>query len=99
MKYLGVRAMIEIRTTRHIVADLLQHVVDSEWSGTIWNRDQEFACCPKCDVIEDYNINFPTFREHEEHCEWKKIVVEARAFLEAENKLAEKNGEETIYIP
>lgn len=87
---------MEVRTTKHIIADLLQRVVDAEWSGDAYVgchcHSEHKKCCPYCKELEND-------RAHQQDCGWVKLVSETRAFLSVENKLAEENGEDTVYVP
>jgi len=96
--------MSEVRTTSNIVADLLRLVIDGEWSGefnTSCHCHPTFVpACPECMVLRrDPHASTMAYNEHKPDCSRKALIVEARAFLNAENELAEERGDEGVYVP
>ena len=85
------------RSTNQIISDLLQATIDGQWSDEhntachchpVWER-----CCAKCKADH--------CEPHAPDCKLTTLIEETRAFLRAENKLAEEQGkdDETVYIP
>ncbi len=96
------------RTTVELIADLLNHAVETEWSGT-----QETGClchpdthcaCPCCSAFESLPLDMPKnhpqveSRTHLAGCTLAAIITEARAFLHGENELATMRGDELANI-
>jgi hypothetical protein len=97
--------IVEPRTVPQIVSDLLQVVVDQQWSGETNSachcHPVYRACCPKC-FVEQYDHNDAYQRNpnpHKDDCPLQKLITETTAYLEVENKLAEERGKDTVYVP
>ena len=98
---------VEPRSVPQIVSDLLQLVIDSQWSGQSRHGchcHPSFApCCPECEV-EQYEHD-DSRREHpnphKADCTRQRLITETRAYLEVENKLAEEQDvyQEPVYVP
>jgi len=95
--------MSDVRTAAQLVSDLLDLVVRDEWSGSIdvgfrgvsaWRHD----VCPTCKARET-NDSGEYVREHEPGCARHRLILETRAYLEAENVVAEMHGEDPVPIP
>jgi len=97
---------MDARTSNHMMSDLLQKVIDDQWSGQSRQgchcHPNYVSACPDCKVTEydqdDYHIR-RTLKDHEEDCGRMLLIKEAQAYLRVENELAEKRGEDEIYIP
>jgi hypothetical protein len=94
----------DVRTVRHILADLLQLAIDGEWSdrtNVACHCHPEYAAsCPECDTLK-YPRDDHYERKENEHapgCKRMALINESRAFLRVENKLAEERGEEEVYF-
>ena len=86
---------MEVRTVNNIVADLLQFVIDDEYSGRrnvkCHCHPEYVHCCKQCSCKED--------EKHQEGCSRDSVIDEALAYLRVEDKLAESRGEDPIQIP
>lgn len=93
---------MEIRTVNNIISNLLQLAIDNEWSGK-YNVEchchpRYVSCCKSCDALQ-YDQKTYQLNKHKDDCTFNALVLETRTYLEVENELAEKRGEETVYIP
>ena len=88
--------MDEMRTTADIISDLLDIAKSHEWVHT-YERCPRGCCgewytrCPSCRADEgDYDREGGApFREHKPGCSLAKTILEAEAFMQAEEDLAE----------
>jgi hypothetical protein len=99
--------VIEPRSITQIMSELLQATVDGQWSDET-NMECHchpvyVRCCPSCGALEhkDSRNNEKKRKagEHEAGCTLYTLIEEARAYLRAENTLAEERGEDTVWIP
>ena len=80
-----------------MMVELLQLAIDDQWSGqanTSCHCHPEYTPgCPQC-CAREYDGG-----EHTTDCSRNALITEVRAFLQAENDLAEARGEDTVWIP
>lgn len=92
---------MEVRTEYHIISDLLRYVTESEFSGEE-NRachchPEYYKVCASCGADEPNRYKErPVNDGHNKDCELHKLIVEARAVIEAENELRNERGEDYI---
>lgn len=85
------------RTHNHMLSELLQLVMDDEWSGQ-YNKacclhPEYISSCSHCKALEDDTV-------HKNDCKRMLLIKEVRAYLEVEASMLEENGEEVdFYIP
>lgn len=80
-----------------MMVELLQLAIDDQWSGrtnTACHCHPEYTpSCEQCDA-QEYASG-----EHMPDCSRMKLIEEVRAYLRAENDLAEARGDDTVWIP
>jgi hypothetical protein len=101
--------MPDVRTTNHIVSDLLVAALRGEWSGetnlACHCHPEHVSCCRECGALEEPHSNNNAAKrragQHEDGCALAKLHEEARAFLRAENALAEgrQDWDAMVYVP
>jgi hypothetical protein len=92
---------VAVRTNAAILADLLSHAVDTEWSGrsnVACHCHPEYeAACPSCDALK-----YENGREDEQHmpeCALAALIEEARAFLRIVNEMiGQRNDPDEEYL-
>lgn len=99
-------SIVDIRTPKHLMSDLLQKVIDDQWSDQS-NIDchchpRYVPSCPECSIPQWTQNDWygpQKANKHEEDCRRLLLIKEVQAYLRVENDLAKKRGDENIYIP
>lgn len=86
------------RTHVHIMADLLEAVVETEWKGKLWKgchcHPELVSVCPSCEAEEypkGYSYQKRDYQIHEDDCSLQKLIKETREFLQIEMDKKEEN--------
>jgi len=99
----------EPRTANDIMRDLLNFAEEMEWEGrtnTTCHCHPEYArCCPKCGVVYKSGYekhgkysDYVVLSEHTPDCELKRLILETKAYLVAEEEIKKAREEEAFNL-